>query len=566
MPSRIHRISIFTFLFSFCAVHAQTKLKEIDKLKNDSAAIVAYEKYLHTNQLPVKQQLDVKLRITTRACRSHDFLKAISVGNEGIAVAEANNLDSLNGAFKKMLGITYYFMGESKMARDHFQKAVEVAKRSGLWFIEATCYNNLGAIHIDKKEYAEAERSLITSIQIMQQHHMEEHESVSITYRLLATNYYELKQPEKAEPIYRHLIENARMKNDTSAICGELIYYSVLLAERGETDKALEMSAEALRYLRHTHVISDLVSGLSRHAKNLIAVGRYKEAIDLNNEIYTLQRKTFLADHQKQISEVEVKYKTQQIQKEKEAAEENIKKQKWIYILSFSGLMLIAIFVVYIFNQRKNTRQKITSQKQRLEAVIEGEEKERSRVAKDLHDGIVQDLTAIKLKVENSEKNDPFLAEISHEIDKATREVRNIAYQMMPATLREYGLMPSLEDLLHKSLSPKHIKYDFETVNVDQRLPEKIEVCLYRITQELLNNVIKHSKASFVSLVISKHQDSVSLIFEDNGTGFNQQEVKKGIGMNSLSSRLEIVNGELKFETSAGTGTMAIIKIPLHFQ
>jgi signal transduction histidine kinase len=566
MLSRVGHILILVILLPYCAIHGQTKLKEIDHIKNDSLAIAGYEKYLLSNRLPIKQQLDVKLRITTRACVSHNFLKAISVGNDGAAVAKAINLDSLDGAFNKILGITYYFMGEPKVARDYFQKAIEVAHQSQLWFIEATCYNNLGAICIDHKDYAQAERFLITSIQIMQQHHMEAHESVSITYRLLATNYYELKQPEKAEAIYRHLIEDARSKNDTSSICGELIYYSELLFDRGDNAKALEMSAEALRYLRHTYVISDLVSGLNRHAKNLIAVGRYKEAIDLNNEIYTLQRKSFLADHQKQISEVEVKYRTKQIQKEKEAAEENIKKQKWIYILYFSGLTLMAIFVIYIFNQRKNIRQKITNQKQRMEAIIEGEEKERSRVAKDLHDGIVQDLTAIKLKVENSEKTNPFLNEISQEIDKATREVRNIAYQMMPATLREYGLVESLEDLLHKSLSQRNIRYDFETVNIEQRLPEKIEVCLYRITQELLNNVIKHSQASFVSLVISKHQDSVSLIFEDNGTGFNQQEVKKGIGMNSLSSRLEIVNGELKFETSAGTGTMAIIKIPLQVQ
>lgn len=137
---------------------------------------------------------------------------------------------------------------------------------------------------------------------------------------------------------------------------------------------------------------------------------------------------------------------------------------------------------------------------------------------------------------------------------------------MMPIALREYGLIPSLENLLQKTLSNNNIKYDFETVNIEERLSEKIEVCLYRITQELLNNVIKHSKANFVSLVISKHQDFISLIFEDNGTGFNETEVKKGIGMTSLSSRLEIVNGELKFESSEGSGTMAIIKIPINFQ
>jgi signal transduction histidine kinase len=121
-----------------------------------------------------------------------------------------------------------------------------------------------------------------------------------------------------------------------------------------------------------------------------------------------------------------------------------------------------------------------------------------------------------------------------------------------------------MEQLLKKTLSPAAIQFEFEPVNMEERLPEKIEVCLYRITQELLNNVVKHSHASALSLVISKYHDSVSLILEDNGKGFKENEIKKGIGMSSLSSRLEMVNGHLKFESAEGSGTMAIIKIPFH--
>jgi signal transduction histidine kinase len=470
LKSLFYSLFIFLLCQSFFSFSQKT-IKEIDHIKNDSTALAGYELYLHSNKLSIKQQLDVKLRITTRACVSHDFSRAIAIGNESIKIAKANALDSLDGAFKKILGITYYFIGEPKMASDYFQKAIKVAQQYDLWFIEATCYNNLGALHIDSKEYAEAERSLITSIKIMQQHHMEEHESVAITYRLLATNYYELKQPKKAEIIYRKLIEEARAKNDTSQICGELIYYSELLAARGDTSEALSMSAEALRYLRHTYVASDLVSGLSRHAKNLIAVGRYKEAMPLKDEIYKIQRKTFETDLQKQISEVEVKYKTESIQKEKEAAEENTKKQQWIYLISFSIILIVCGFMIYIFNQRKNTKVKIASQQQRLEAIIEGEEKERSRIAKDLHDGIVQDLTAIKLKLQANPQNE-LTKTISQDIDNAAKEVRDIAYQMMPIALREYGLIISLEGLLQKTLGPKQINFEFEPVNITERLSE----------------------------------------------------------------------------------------------
>jgi len=276
----------------------------------------------------------------------------------------------------------------------------------------------------------------------------------------------------------------------------------------------------------------------------------------------TLLRKSFAKDLDKKISEMEVKYRTEQLNREKELAEQEAEEQRKIYLLVFSGILLLTGFVVFIFIQRKNARQRAILQQQRLESLMEGEEKERGRIAKDLHDGIVQDLTAIRLKLEKDGGSET-AKEISTEIDQATREVRNIAYQMMPVALREYGLVVSLEDLLQKTLGRNGVTYDFETAGITGRLPEKIEVCLYRIIQELLNNVIRHSKASFVSLVISQHKDAISLVFEDNGTGFNKEEVKKGIGMISLSSRLEIVNGELKLETAEGSGTMVIIRIPL---
>jgi signal transduction histidine kinase len=302
---------------------------------------------------------------------------------------------------------------------------------------------------------------------------------------------------------------------------------------------------------------------MNRHSKNLARSGKPFEAYTMMTQVNHLLKESFSKDLNTKISEVEVKYKTEKIQREKVKAEENARQQKQIFLFSFLALIIIGGSVVYAFHQKKSARQKAIAHKQKLEALIEGEEKERNRIARDLHDGIVQDLTAIKLKMDSVPDKTREVNELVSEIDRATKEVRDIAYQMMPVALREYGLIPALEGLLEKSLTPNKIKFEFETVNIEERLPEKIEVCLYRITQELINNVVKHSKASSISLVVSKFHDNVSLVFEDNGKGFRENEIQKGIGMNSLSSRLEMVNGNLKFESIEGTGTMAIIKIPL---
>lgn len=553
---------IIAIIFYPCFSAVSQSLKEIDQLKDNTLAITQYENYMQRHKLAVKEQLDVILKISNRAGAIRDFPKGIKTINEGIALAQKNGLDSMEAVLTKHLGITYYTMGQKERATGYFKKAISLAHERGHWFTEGRCYSNLGAICIETHQYNSAEQYLTTSINIMKAHGKEEDPNTGITYRLLASLYNTLKQPAKAESIYVNLIKKSRELKDTTLLCSNLIYYSALLSERGDFDKALVMSQEALTSLKRRGNNSDLMAAMSYHSQNLQKVGRYKEALELLNETYTISKSSFAKDLEKQISEMDVKYKTEQLNRDKEIVEIKAKKKQQIYLFTFISVFILLMVIFYFLTHRKNTKQKIAFQQQRLESLIEGEEKERSRIAKDLHDGIVQDLTAIKLKAESSPGQGPLLNEISRQIDKAAKEVRNMAYQMMPIALREYGLVASLEDLLQKTLTPANIKFDFETVHIEERLPEKIEVCLYRITQELLNNVIKHSKADFVSLVITKQADAVSLIFEDNGKGFDQNNVRKGLGMSSLSSRLEIVNGQLKFESSADSGTMAIIKIP----
>ena len=113
------------------------------------------------------------------------------------------------------------------------------------------------------------------------------------------------------------------------------------------------------------------------------------------------------------------------------------------------------------------------------------------------------------------------------------------------------------------SLGLSDIKYSLEHFNIDKRLPQKIEVTIYRITQELINNIIKHSNAKVVSVQLLNTNNTAVLIVEDNGIGFTSKKNKKGIGLLNISSRLDMVNGDVNFEPSPKSGTLVTIKIPL---
>lgn len=304
------------------------------------------------------------------------------------------------------------------------------------------------------------------------------------------------------------------------------------------------------------------------HANNLTAAGNYKEAYKFKEEQNTLLRDRFNGDLNKKISDAEAIFKTSEIKHEKEVAILKERKEKQIYLIGFAGLLSVTGFIFYYIFQKRSVKLKAQLQQAQIKSVLDGEEKERTRIAKDLHDGIVQDLTAIKLHLnsgidDNGFVNKKIVTDAVESIDKASKEVRNISYQMMPTTLIQLGFIPAIEDLLKRVLSPGNIQYDFEQIGITERLPENIEVSIFRITQELLNNVLKHSEANFVSLLITLKANVVTMIFEDNGKGFDANTVKKGIGFSSLSSRVELLKGDIKYEKAEGAGTMAIVKIPL---
>lgn len=252
--------------------------------------------------------------------------------------------------------------------------------------------------------------------------------------------------------------------------------------------------------------------------------------------------------------------------------QEALAKQKKQVLYSLLGgtvlTSLLVLLVVYNRNRKKQADAEALAQRVLLQSVLETEEKERTRIAKDLHDGIVQDLTAIKLDIQSAVQTAPELMQaqlqtIFKAVDVAAKDVREISYQMMPLTLKELGLLKAMEELLNRSLIKNNIKYHFDHFGIDERLTDKIEVTVYRICQELINNTIKHSGATEVSLLLQLRNNVLQLTYEDNGRGFNASTTQKGIGLNSLGSRVEMVKGSLEFDSSAETGITAYIRIPV---
>jgi signal transduction histidine kinase len=236
-------------------------------------------------------------------------------------------------------------------------------------------------------------------------------------------------------------------------------------------------------------------------------------------------------------------------------------------LLSVVLVVSVLALVAFIFWLRGRQRTRLAEaelkrQEGERNMMIEGQENERKRIARELHDGLVQELTAIAINLQSSTVVDK--QQIIDKVTQAAREARNIAHQMMPVSLMQLGLINALQDLFQQTYAPLGIGYEFEHFTDTKDLSDAVSVSLYRICQELVANSVKHAGATLVHVLLRQTPQQIMLVFEDNGKGFDVTLNRTGIGMVSITSRVRYLNGEISFDSDDGAGTTAIVKIPLH--
>ncbi|MFS4467127.1 ATP-binding protein [Maribacter sp. 2210JD10-5] len=207
-----------------------------------------------------------------------------------------------------------------------------------------------------------------------------------------------------------------------------------------------------------------------------------------------------------------------------------------------------------------------------IDAMIEGQEKERQRIADDLHDNLGSLLATLKLhfqnfkirkeRIENQEKE--LLNKTDNLIEEAYRKVRSMAHAKNAGVKSNVGLLPAIKNFAAKVTIVNQLVIDVEDHGMEERLENSLEIGIFRIIQELITNVIKHSKATESTIHLTHHEDNINIMVEDNGIGFDSSKLKfaQGMGLYSIRKRVENINGRLIIDSIVSRGTTIIIDIP----
>lgn len=295
--------------------------------------------------------------------------------------------------------------------------------------------------------------------------------------------------------------------------------------------------------------------------KKYSALSDSVNATRLTQEISALEIKFRNAENEQKITRLEAEHQKAVL------TASNTRLTVWLLTAASCLLIAVTLFTVlyYRYNKKLSQQQEINYRQQlTVHAMIEGEERERSRVARDLHDGLGGMLAGVKIKLSGiasgPENSSGALEGVITQLDHSVNELRRIARNMMPENLLKFGLETALRDL-SESLSTPRTPVDFQAFGIEQHIPVSTQVTIYRIIQEALYNAVKHAHASSILLQCSQNGHVFFITLEDNGRGFDLNTQHDGTGLANIRNRVNYLQGRLDIVTAAGEGTTMNIEL-----
>ncbi|MGB3179961.1 MAG: sensor histidine kinase [Cyclobacteriaceae bacterium] len=397
---------------------------------------------------------------------------------------------------------------------------------------------------------------------------------------------------KEALVLYEQAKEGFDSLNDDYRKARVMLNIGIVHEKLNHSDFALQVFEEGIAIaedLDIENLILDFLEHIIRNDLNK----RYSEKTNKYFERYaTLREKIFDAEIQEKIAEKEAYYQNEKKQREienKEAMITQQTKEKNLILTALAVVLILTVLIIVFYTQRQRVVRQLAEKRtklhhqevnkmlqdhelERMNAMIGGQEKERNRIATDLHDRLGSTLSAVKLHLnayeslqtagqynEVEEQRDR-LGEL---LDRAVKEVREISHDMLSGVLTKFGLAAALEDLKETLESSRQYRVHMQIINMQNRVDNTLELHLYRIVQELVSNILKHAHASNITVQLNKLEDEIILMVEDDGIGFSTGTGSgDGVGLHNVADRVKSLGGALHVDTQPGRGATITVEIP----
>jgi signal transduction histidine kinase len=465
--------------------------------------------------------------------------KAIELGEEAIELSRKNNLDyDLSNALSN-ISISYLALNQPGNAIKVLEEALQISRKTENKYLEVSTHLNFAQAWEKKLQFDTMEQHSLEARKLAVELGDVQSEGIAISQLSMVALYKnELKKANELAALSNDIFRENDMKREQLTILGIL----------SNTSLALGNVRDFMRYNEQENTLSEQVLNEN-----------------LQHKIVELEKKYENELKEEQIALLESKSLHQQLK----IANKNILN---IVLISLVGILILLV-VLYVKNykqklilrQKRITELEIQQQLTATEAVLTGEEKERVRVAKDLHDGLGGLLSGIKFSFQNMKGNLKIPKENENEFNKGMKmldtsidEIRRIAHNMMPETLVKFGLDTAVDDFCSNIDQTGNIHVSYQSIGMkDCTLEQSKAINIYRIVQELVYNSLKHAQAKSIIVQLIKNDDNLSVTVEDDGIGFDPKSIEKnkGIGWSNINTRINFLKGKLDLQSIPGNGT-----------
>ena len=415
---------------------------------------------------------------------------------------------------------------------------------------------------------------------------MENKRSLSIIYNNLGSIFLDT-DPQKAQAYLEKTIQLKNELNLKSGIEVALGNLGYLYLQRGAYKTAISYYQQVTEQVNGKQLVfayNQLQTCYKKLNRPDIALEYAEKSKLLNDSILN-------AENQKIFAEVQTKYETEK--KEKEISELKTKNleielkrdRNLILLFASVGILILTFFLVYFLLKSSKGKRIVAEQNLKIknqeisqllktqeldgiDAIIDAQEQERGRIADDLHDNLGSKIATLKLYIEEikdlkSKEKENMWHKLKLLTDETYKEVRKIAQNKNTGVLINKGLIPAIKFIAKEISISEKLQIEVNNINVNQRIKSNIEIQVFRIVQELLTNIIKHAKATEAIIQFSEDGNTLNIMVEDNGKGFDMNNVTFGLGLTNIEKRAENINGNIVFDSTPGNGTTVILNIPI---
>jgi two-component system NarL family sensor kinase len=526
-----------------------------------------------------------------------DYPDAMKIATRGLALAETRHDTAQIAKYCNTIGFIYCRQGNTAASGKYFDLYLDMSRAAKDSLLMADAYNSIGETRLAERRFWEALSPFFQAYRLYDR--LRRSERLAYTSYKISEAYKQMHDYDQALVYSARTLKYVEIAgyNKYDKAC-YLINAGDIYKDISRLQEAVTMTSQGLaiaQTIRHREDILDAWHTLS----GIYALQHRWDSAYVYYTLYsTLKDSISNENSRREIEEIHERYAADKKDREILLQKEQLARQTlWKNIFIFSALFGIVI-VLLLYNRRRLKQRAAyearLSQQQNdyFYAVIQAQDDERKRIAQDLHDTLGSILSAAKLNLSALGDQPPFTI-VQHQppfmiaqrqpsftiaqheryrmsltlMDEAVTELRNIAQNLMPASLSRIGLPAAVRGLVDNISPSSGLKINYSTYGLEERLPEAMEISIYRILLELIHNAIRHSGADLLTIQLIRYPRHINIVVEDNGTGFDQEVIAaghgKGMGMSNIRSRVGYLKGTLEIDSRPGAGTTTVIEVPV---